>query len=103
MNVQDGTMTSPSSFSARIAISSAIVPLHMATQCLTPSLAAMRCSNSCTVGPLLVNHWLSSIRSEEHTSELQSLMRLSYAVFCLIKQTPTYQTPSIRQLQPYYS
>src|SRR3546814_5604670 len=25
-------------------------------------------------------------RSEEHTSELQSLMRISYAVFCLIKQ-----------------
>src|SRR3546814_6460004 len=26
------------------------------------------------------------MRSEEHTSELQSLMRISYAVFCLIKQ-----------------
>src|SRR3546814_3648577 len=26
-------------------------------------------------------------RSEEHTSELQSLMRISYAVFCLIKKT----------------
>src|SRR3546814_7020944 len=26
-------------------------------------------------------------RSEEHTSELQSLMRTSYAVFCLTKQT----------------
>src|SRR3546814_8938445 len=28
-----------------------------------------------------------SIRSEEHTSELQSLMRISYAVFCLKKKT----------------
>src|SRR3546814_4758898 len=28
-------------------------------------------------------------RSEEHTSELQSLMRISYAVFCLKKQTYT--------------
>src|SRR3546814_1580931 len=28
-------------------------------------------------------------RSEEHTSELQSLMRLSYAVFCLKKKTTT--------------
>src|SRR3546814_8821033 len=28
-----------------------------------------------------------SKRSEEHTSELQSLMRISYAVFCLKKQT----------------
>src|SRR3546814_4227537 len=26
------------------------------------------------------------LRSEEHTSELQSLMRISYAVFCLIKK-----------------
>src|SRR3546814_8782805 len=31
--------------------------------------------------------WLSNdARSEEHTSELQSLMRISYAVFCLKKQ-----------------
>src|SRR3546814_5613161 len=29
---------------------------------------------------------LSSSRSEEHTSELQSLMRISYAVFCLKKK-----------------
>src|SRR3546814_1385141 len=31
-------------------------------------------------------------RSEEHTSELQSLMRISYAVFCLIKKTHLYPT-----------
>src|SRR3546814_8520419 len=30
---------------------------------------------------------LHLLRSEEHTSELQSLMRISYAVFCLKKQT----------------
>src|SRR3546814_6842444 len=30
--------------------------------------------------------WLKSNRSEEHTSELQSLMRISYAVFCLKKK-----------------
>src|SRR3546814_2995493 len=29
-------------------------------------------------------------RSEEHTSELQSLMRISYAVFCLKKNTTQY-------------
>src|SRR3546814_7546588 len=29
------------------------------------------------------------LRSEEHTSELQSLMRISYAVFCLKKKTQT--------------
>src|SRR3546814_2087176 len=33
------------------------------------------------------------IRSEEHTSELQSLMRISYAVFCLTKNT-YHPTPS---------
>src|SRR3546814_5893487 len=31
-------------------------------------------------------------RSEEHTSELQSLMRISYAVFCLQKKTITQYT-----------
>src|SRR3546814_9919160 len=31
-------------------------------------------------------------RSEEHTSELQSLMRISYAVFCLKKKTQTKYT-----------
>src|SRR3546814_9112437 len=30
---------------------------------------------------------LAALRSEEHTSELQSLMRISYAVFCLKKKT----------------
>src|SRR3546814_5274201 len=32
------------------------------------------------------------VRSEEHTSELPSLMRLSYAVFCLKKNNSTHQT-----------
>src|SRR3546814_5517067 len=30
--------------------------------------------------------YIRSVRSEEHTSELQSLMRISYAVFCLKKK-----------------
>src|SRR3546814_9208662 len=33
-----------------------------------------------------------AIRSEEHTSELQSLMRTSYAVFCLNKKNKTHKT-----------
>src|SRR3546814_9137389 len=37
-------------------------------------------------GAALHRIWL---RSEEHTSELQSLMRISYAVFCLKKKTNT--------------
>src|SRR3546814_5628450 len=35
----------------------------------------------------LVNGMALALRSEEHTSELQSLMRISYAVFCLKKKT----------------
>src|SRR3546814_9665277 len=35
--------------------------------------------------PLMAKHYPK--RSEEHTSELQSLMRISYAVFCLKKKT----------------
>src|SRR3546814_6584231 len=38
-----------------------------------------------TQAELTATRWAS--RSEEHTSELQSLMRLSYAVFCLKKKT----------------
>src|SRR3546814_2375446 len=34
---------------------------------------------------------IADLRSEEHTSELQSLMRISYAVFCLQQKTPTHQ------------
>src|SRR3546814_9907849 len=44
-------------------------------------------------------------RSEEHTSELQSLMRISYAVFCLKKtknhdtKTPDTNSPTVQQRQ----
>src|SRR3546814_10505192 len=37
------------------------------------------------------------LRSEEHTSELQSLMRISYAVFCLKKKTHTQNSIMMRQ------
>src|SRR3546814_2886838 len=35
-------------------------------------------------------------RSEEHTSELQSLMRISYAVFCLKKKKKTIKSESTK-------
>src|SRR3546814_5991387 len=38
-----------------------------------------------------INPDLKLTRSEEHTSELQSLMRISYAVFCLNKKTTKQQ------------
>src|SRR3546814_10702996 len=37
-------------------------------------------------GPVRSGMYLNQARSEEHTSELQSLMRISYAVFCLQKK-----------------
>src|SRR3546814_7701675 len=41
-----------------------------------------------------MEHWLPLFedRSEEHTSELQSLMRISYAVFCLKKKNTQQYT-----------
>src|SRR3546814_5441163 len=40
-------------------------------------------------------------RSEEHTSELQSLMRISYAVFCLKKKTHNLHKQSARTTPSY--
>src|SRR3546814_4119796 len=42
-----------------------------------------------------------SVRSEEHTSELQSLMRISYAVFCLKKKTQSLHASSHLQTTPH--
>src|SRR3546814_8890127 len=59
-------------------------------------------STTSTTGPLPARR---AARSEEHTSELQSLMRISYAVFCLTKKhkkkhhdTTTGQTKNITQI-----
>src|SRR3546814_6936512 len=73
-----------------IAPASRIAPSHMRRTCGTmakafawpvcpPAPAVSRISPS-TPQPIALD------RSEEHTSELQSLMRISYAVFCLKKK-----------------
>src|SRR3546814_1903815 len=49
----------------------------------TSAGVAATCAVCATVKPIS--------RSEEHTSELQSLMRISYAVFCLKKKNNTLQ------------
>src|SRR3546814_10554262 len=41
----------------------------------------------------------NNARSEEHTSELQSLMRISYAVFCLKKKIKTKRIQTTQQAQ----
>src|SRR3546814_8190608 len=45
---------------------------------------------------------LPTCRSEEHTSELQSLMRISYAVFCLKKKKTTVNCCNTRHSQQQY-
>src|SRR3546814_4193789 len=63
---------------------------------------ASKCRDSCSRSPIAA--MLATIsqfdersaiarnrRSEEHTSELQSLMRISYAVFCLKKKNNNYK------------
>src|SRR3546814_2261477 len=62
-----------------------------------PDKAAVDCPG---LGKIYLNHGVTgphgadvwvALRSEEHTSELQSLMRISYAVFCLKKKKNTYK------------
>src|SRR3546814_1131668 len=48
------------------------------------------------LGSGMVNARVIANRSEEHTSELQSLMRISYAVFCLKKKKITNTTHLVR-------
>src|SRR3546814_1088562 len=65
---------------------------HLALRRLTPSIWPVRRARhdetpstgraGCRRAPPCPRSW----RSEEHTSELQSLMRISYAVFCLKKK-----------------
>src|SRR3546814_149353 len=53
---------------------------HMALRVGVPLASVLSCIAECQ---RLTIHY---VRSEEHTSELQSLMRISYAVFCLKKK-----------------
>src|SRR3546814_1653250 len=60
------------------------------TLSLPPAALASSTSRCAAVSRLAAYLWsvkpMVSSRSEEHTSELQSLMRISYAVFCLKKK-----------------
>src|SRR3546814_10779564 len=46
--------------------------------------------------------WPSGSRSEEHTSELQSLMRISYAVFCLKKKKTRNNLTTVHIFHSYH-
>src|SRR3546814_4238653 len=51
-----------------------------------PGLIVVRVSGYGQTGPYSARAGFGGIRSEEHTTELQSLMRISYAVLCLKKK-----------------
>src|SRR3546814_10180851 len=72
------TIPSGSTFSFRSqAIRGQMIPAHCSTPTSVPT-------NSAKQNPIRKRS--PAFRSEEHTSELQSLMRISYAVFCLKKK-----------------
>src|SRR3546814_6466855 len=80
-------------------------------QCMTAATwsSSTRLSRRTTALPLWKPRtssisWLwRPARSEEHTSELQSLMRTSYAVFCLKKKTKKkYEKLTALRSTPYY-
>src|SRR3546814_10418060 len=54
---------------------------------LAPEIAEMRALGAGLLRLYPQAEGMAEVRSEEHTSELQSLMRISYAVFCLKKNT----------------
>src|SRR3546814_5810726 len=75
---------------------------RLAAECIAACIRFGRCSNTSGEGRLRANRgrflprigcrlaFVCHCRSEEHTSELQSLMRISYAVFCLKKKNHTH-------------
>src|SRR3546814_10268850 len=60
------------------------LPFNIASYALLLHMLAQQCDLE--PGEFI---WTGGDRSEEHTSELQSLMRISYAVFCLKKKKKT--------------
>src|SRR3546814_2386518 len=67
--------------------------------CETPDrvVAAVVGDDHFAVGPCVEQRLPNGVRSEEHTSELQSLMRISYAAFCLKKKKLTATTCTLHQ------
>src|SRR3546814_7953948 len=58
-----------------------------------PDGPSSRCPARCNYSPKPGRAPVAATRSEEHTSELQSLMRISYAVFCVKKKNDTTPKP----------
>src|SRR3546814_8888849 len=79
-----------------------LLPLYKGLDTHQRAIDAGDTAGGCSVH--VVTPTLDDGRSEEHTSELQSLMRSPYAVFCLKKQiTEQHQTDTTSQLYITYS
>src|SRR3546814_8169300 len=89
-----------------------IIHVHTAQALLLLLFAGVRRPVVYTHHNIRCNFPLWLFRSEEHTSELQSLMRISYAVFCLKKKKLTNRliviqqpiiTPFVHTIQSVYN
>src|SRR3546814_9268874 len=81
------SMTKSSSFATRsglLEIHGRLFAAPIRLQFIAEALVALERRHA---GPFNGGNVDEAVRSEEHTSELQSLMRISYAVFCLTKKT----------------
>src|SRR3546814_2969354 len=73
----------------RLTVVSVILPLVVFAYQFKPTRGAVKQAATSVLAAGLTFFFTALARSEEHTSELQSLMRISYAVFCLKKKTLT--------------
>src|SRR3546814_3738809 len=68
------------------------LPLHRVTQGMGMATTEQSTADTHAETGVRRRDFINIARSEEHTSELQSLMRISYAVFCLKKKKTPYYT-----------
>src|SRR3546814_7024326 len=90
VNATDPSDASNGQFSAMKEIEKGFQVADAVSICVLPAirLARINAINGfpLVVHPVSIGIRIGRLRSEEHTSELQSLMRTSYAVFCLKKK-----------------
>src|SRR3546814_10504425 len=103
--------TAAANSAAKPSVGSRLAPLmsirYVAASQVAPPATSAPIQPPCTYGMASVRSALRrnaiiamtiSSRSEEHTSELQSLMRISYAVFCLKKKNKTRKMTTINNI-----
>src|SRR3546814_9788646 len=86
---------------APIPSTSVFAAAHVLASSMTPQATSL--GQALAAGEIVVGAGLSAAdRSEEHTSELQSIMRISYAVFCLKKKN-SHSNTSHKQKHHIYT